>query len=124
MALALSDKQGELSGRDSKALVIKTLTKLLNAPWMSSELTENNAFTAALVFRLFGLLHEAGAAPDIDDAGTKFWESGLRFKDFKAFAEKLTQTNKDAFSKYLFDLFPEELQKKLEDFVANGKDID
>ena len=91
---------------------------------MSSGLTENNAFTTTLVFRLFGLLLEAGAVSAVDGAGTKLWESGLKYKNFKRFAKKLTQTNKHAFSKYLFNLFPEDLQAKLNSFVKNGANID
>ena len=124
MALALSDKLGDLYKRDSKQLAIKIFTKLVNAPWMSSGLTENNAFTATLVFRLYGLLQEAGAAPDINLIGTKYWESSLQFKDFKVFATKLINKSGDVFSKYLFDLFPEELQKLIEAFVVTEKDID
>ena len=54
MALALADKldavYGQEKGRDMGAAIFE---KLLKAPWMSSGLPENNAFTTTLVLRLF-----------------------------------------------------------------------
>ena len=60
MALAVTNEfhrfyhEGQQGSDDSKAQEI--LTCLVNAPWMSSGLTSNNAFTTALVLRTYGFL--------------------------------------------------------------------
>src|SRR5437773_4587634 len=59
MALALADKldavYGQEKGRDTGSAIFENL---LEAPWMSSGLPENNAFTTTLVLRLLGFLVE------------------------------------------------------------------
>jgi len=121
MSLALPDKLEEFYGHESRKMVRNIFYKVLNAPWMSSGLTENNAFTTTLVIRLLGFLVEAGAMPssDADSSMKKHWEPELRFSNFEAFARKLVQ-HKDLFPTFLFELFPSDLQENLRSFVATG----
>jgi len=121
MSLALSDKLLEFYGNDNLKIVQKIFEKLVNAPWMSSGLTENNAFTTTLVIRLLGFLVEAGALPsgDADSRMKKNWEPELRFSNFDVLARKLAE-HKDLFPRFLFELFPADLQKSLKSFVDDA----
>src|SRR5712671_4329365 len=56
MALALCDKVTDFYGSHASKPVGDIFNKLLEAPWMSSGLTEDNAFTTTLMIRLFGFL--------------------------------------------------------------------
>src|SRR5208282_2600592 len=64
MALALSDQFRAFYKEEGKAATppeqraALIFRQLLEAPWMSSGLTDNNAFTTALVLRAYGFLHE------------------------------------------------------------------
>ena len=122
MALALADKldgvYGDKKGRDAATAIFD---KILASPWMSSGLPENNAFTTTLVLRLLGFLCE------IDPAGKKahsekrlWWEPRIQFKDpaaFRRFLESL-RTGAQPFSKYLFGLFPKDLQDEIDTFLT------
>jgi len=121
MSLALSDKLIDFYGRDGKSTVVSIFDKLLRAPWMSSGLTENNAFTTTLVIRLLGFLVEADAITpkDADSCAKEHWEPILRFSNFDALARKLAE-HKDPFPKFLFELFSGDVQKSLNSFVESG----
>jgi hypothetical protein len=125
MSLALSDKFAEFYGNDSRKVVQNIFDKLLHAPWMSSGLTENNAFTTTLVIRLLGFLVEAGAmsSGDADSRMKKDWEPELRFSNFDALAHKLAE-HEASFPRFLFELFPGDLQKSLKSFVESGANRD
>lgn len=118
MGLALTAKLGDFYGDDSKKKTATIFQKLIDAPWMSSGLTENNAFTATLILRLFGLLVEAGilSSADAEKSPSQYWEPQLRFSDFSAFAAKLT-SQKEPFTKFLFQLLPNAAQKQIELFL-------
>jgi hypothetical protein len=72
MALASTDKFRSFFKEDGSPSITpeqwaaKVFQTLLDAPWMSSGLTENNAFTTTLVLRAYGFLeqeHLFGDAP-------------------------------------------------------------
>lgn len=92
MALALSNEfrkfysEDKASGESPKAQSV--FGKLVRAPWMSSGLTANNAFTTTLVLRAYGFLVERGllhSPPKGEDAATakfrKPWESNFGVRD-------------------------------------------
>src|SRR6266536_3560426 len=125
MSLALSDKLTDYYGHDSSKTVLSIFDKLLGAPWMSSGLTENNAFTTTLVIRLLGFLVEAGAlsSEHAESRVKEHWEPQLRFSNFDTLARKLAE-HKDPFPRFLFELFPGDIQKSLKSFVENGSNHD
>jgi hypothetical protein len=122
MSLALSDKLEEFYGKDSKEIVVSTFEKLVEAPWMSSGLAENNAFTTTLVIRLFGFLVKAGLPVAGTKTALKLWEPCLTFSNFPLFAKKLCRKSPDPFSKYLFERFSTTLQNHLRSFILSGRD--
>jgi hypothetical protein len=121
MALALTGKLGELYGADFKEIAEQTFENLLEAPWMSSGLAENNAFTTTLVIRTFGFLVDSAAV--LPSNGEKLWESKLEIKALKPLAKKIKE-GKDPLSKFLFDLMPKNVQTAVAAFVSSGKDED
>jgi len=126
MALALCEKLQDFYGDSIRGLpkvVSDTFDKLVNAPWMSSGLPEDNAFTTTLVIRLFGFLVEAGMPRKTASRKAKKWEPRLQFVNFESLARKLGK-HKDPFSKFLFELFPQNLQHDLDSFIRNGLDRD
>src|SRR6185312_3204037 len=81
MALALSnafrqfyDVDSEESKAKDKARTI--FTRLVDAPWMSSGLTANNAFSTTLVLRTYGFLKQEGLL-ELPDIKGKAWELHL-----------------------------------------------
>jgi hypothetical protein len=114
MSLALIDKLRDFYTQDTKKTLNDIFQKLLVSPWMSSGLTENNAFTTALVLRVFGFLVEAEIMipSDAETYLKQAWEPELEFKDFSSFAHKMT-TSEHPFCKFLFQLLPKTLQDKL-----------
>jgi ATPase family protein associated with various cellular activities (AAA) len=97
MALALTKhfaafyKLEEESEIKEKAASV--LRKIVAAPWMSSGLTENNAFTTTLVLRTFGFLLEEGLLDrEATDASLlKQWELHLGIEKPVQLAEKLNK---------------------------------
>jgi hypothetical protein len=122
MALGQSGKLGEFYGEKSAKKVAEIFANLFKAPWMSSGLIENNAFTTTLVVRLFGFLTEAGVMSGADaDNYTKPWEPHLRFSNFASFARKLVEGS-TPFTTFLFQLFSRNTQDRLKGFAAGGAD--
>ena len=120
MSLALSAKLGDFYSQDGDVKAKKIFDAVFSAPWMSSGLAENNAFTTTLVTRLYGFLVESGVLPE-EAVAKKPWEASVTFERFDSFAQKLV-TREDAFASFLFDLFPSTLQKALRVFVQTGGD--
>ena len=132
MGLALSGKAAALYGESYKERISAIFSNLLKAPWMSSGLAEDNAFTTTLIIRLFGFLVETGLLPregandllpGIDANGHKDWGPRLEFssdESFSSFARMLSQGDLP-FPRFLFQLFPESLQSKITSFVATGQ---
>ena len=121
MALALAKKLPDLFGSDSDKIVLKTFEKLISAPWMSSGLTENNAFTTTLMIRLAGFLKESiPGIPKFFSEHPKAWEPQLMFSDFPRFAKIIT-TQDQPFAKFLFEMLPKTVQEDLKDFAATGE---
>jgi ATPase family associated with various cellular activities (AAA) len=121
MALALSGKVADFYGDESPKTVAETFKHVLKAPWMSSGLSEDNAFTTTLVIRLFGFLVDAGLIKKGDSAcqTRKQFESHLPVSDFGSLAHKLVE-RQDPFCAFLFDLFPADLQKALDNCAKSG----
>jgi ATPase family associated with various cellular activities (AAA) len=112
MALALAGRLPDLYGREKwKDVVTAIFNNVVQKPWMSSGLTENNAFTTALVIRLYGFLRETDSLEGEDKAFSRSWEAHLDIQNLDRFVAKLL--NQTPFSKYLFDLLPRALQAKL-----------
>jgi hypothetical protein len=125
MALALAGKLSEFYPPDGPPSATEVFRKLLTAPWMSSGLAENNAFTTTLVVRTFGFLVESSSVSSsvAAEVGVKRWEPQLSFLDFHALAVKLVAKS-DLMSQLLYGLLPRNVQKLLADFVASGKTSD
>src|ERR1035437_2862572 len=108
MALALTNTFKEFyKGRpDNNASTI--FRSVVKAPWMSSGLTANNAFSTALVLRTFGFLEAEGlllgasGGPDlIGTEPTKNWDLHLGLRNENSLADQLT-LRADAASNFLW----------------------
>jgi ATPase family associated with various cellular activities (AAA) len=81
---------------------------LVTAPWMSSGLTANNAFSTTLVLRAFGFLEEEGLfandgneTSSLRDKAIKSWELHLGIKNAFSLANKL-KVHADTASEFLW----------------------
>jgi len=123
MSLALSGKLIEFYGTDGKKKAGKIFDALLSAPWMSSGLAENNAFTTTLMIRLFGLLVDSDVLYGGEGPAepVKVWEPGIAIAEgmFSALAAKLV-SQEHPLAKLVFELFPRSLQNALRDLVKTG----
>lgn len=93
MALALTNKfhdfyiPGKKDGSDD-ANAQEILKGLVNAPWMSSGLTSNNAFTTALVLRTYGFLKHHNLLTSSFKL-EKAWDLELSLSDPRGLARQL-----------------------------------
>jgi ATPase family associated with various cellular activities (AAA) len=102
MALALTDQfKNVYTDGDWKGQATAAFDKLVRAPWMSSGLTENNAFTTTLVIRTLGFLLEADVPSVSSKSEIKEWDLNLGITDFPRLIERL-QTRKDTESQFLW----------------------
>ena len=82
---------------DHKAVIADTIRNLIIAPWKSSGLDENNAFSTTLVLRSYGFLKEAGFVK-LSDLPLKDWHlpsppppKGAKIGDVKVFPDASSQ---------------------------------
>jgi hypothetical protein len=124
MSLAHSGKLGTFYGDNAEGVVQSIVQNLLNAPWMSSGLSEDNAFTTSLVIRLWGSLVRSEFLTNLSSAQTKIkpWEGDLSFADFQSFCKRMT-SQKEPFCSFLFQLLPRATQKTLQE-VADAEKYD
>ncbi len=110
MALSLTRKMDEFYGKTYKEIASEIFNNLLEAPWMSSGLTENNAFTTTLVLRTFGFLVDVDVLPSTigQKKDQKLWEHQLKIRDLKSLATSLTVAG-DPFSKHVSNLMDREV---------------
>jgi hypothetical protein len=122
MSLAHSGKLREFYKDDTDQVVQSILTNLMNAPWMSSGLTENNAFTTTLMIRLFGSLVQAKVPqpPSALKLPRKAWEQRLSIPKFIDFCKKLC-SQAEPFCIFLYQLLPSDIQKKVDNVAKGGK---
>src|SRR5271156_6099773 len=98
MALALTNQFSEFydcktsNSIESKAQSI--LTRLVDAPWMSSGLTANNAFTTSLVIRTYGFLREFQLLTKECDR-QKEWDLELRLTDVASLSQELKRESSE-----------------------------
>jgi hypothetical protein len=116
MALALTnnfhkfyeDKFKNLPKDSSKKGAEAILRSVVEAPWMSSGLTANNAFTTTLVLRTFGFLEEedllgdgASKTASLQDEAIKTWELQLGIQNPSSLATKIRE-HADPASEFLW----------------------
>jgi hypothetical protein len=111
MSLALSGRLSKVYGKKYEEPLKEILDRLLRAPWMSSGLGENNAFTTSLMLRLIGFLVKEGviSSHDAKLLQKDRWEAQIEFVGFESFARRLAN-KKDPFCEFLYDLLPSTLQ--------------
>ena len=100
-------KPGDPDAAVAKAREIVKL--LVAAPWMSSGLTENNAFSTTLVLRTVGLLVETKLLSNLDIASPelkKAWDLYLGIKNTLALSTSLRERSDEA-SKFLYSALSE-----------------
>jgi hypothetical protein len=116
MSLVLSGKLAKFYGKKYKEPVKAIFDRLLRAPWMSSGLAENNAFTSSLMQRLIGFLvkDEVLSADDVRLLRKDRWETEINFvpAGFESVARRLAD-KKEPFCEFLFELLPPEIQTPL-----------
>lgn len=107
-------KYGECFGGADK--IIETLIK---APWMSSGLTANNAFTTVLVLRAFGFLEEEGLFHEDPSRLAKNWELHLGLQKTLSLAYKIRE-RADLASDYLWLSISEKARAHLTKLPRDG----
>ncbi len=113
MALALAKKLSDVFGDSPDKIVLDTFKKLVDAPWMSSGLTENNAFTTTLMIRLTGFLSKtiegiSGFASET----RKSWEPRLKFSNFPGFVNATERNEITRFQNMSSKMLPKALQSR------------
>jgi ATPase family associated with various cellular activities (AAA) len=99
---------------EDRALIIFRI--LLNAPWMSSGLTDNNAFTTTLILRAYGFLEQEklfGEKPpkatSTDRGWGREWDLHLGIKNASRLANKLSK-HADAASDFLWSSLSDDVR--------------
>ncbi|MEO8591969.1 MAG: ATP-binding protein [Candidatus Solibacter sp.] len=123
MSLALSGKLAKFYGKNYKEPVKKIFDRLLGAPWMSSGLAENNAFTTSLSLRLLGFLVKEGVLSSHEAKSLRKdrWETDIEFVAFDSFARRLAK-KKDPFCEFLYDLLPSTLQTSISSTIPSSSE--
>jgi ATPase family protein associated with various cellular activities (AAA) len=121
MALSVAGKLRDFYGDDSDRIVQQTFENLLNAPWMSSGLAENNAFTTSLVLRTLGFLRRASLLPSTvaHRPSAKLWEPQLTVTNATAVARRLLRA-KDPLSEMVLDLLPWSTKEEIKHLLGDG----
>lgn len=125
MALALTNefhrfyfKEDEEGSDDTKAQ--KLLAFLVKAPWMSSGLTFNNAFTTALVLRTYGLLRDCKLTAAVPPG--KRWDLKLKLNKQAEFLGLLKQES-DPLAQFLFRSLSDDTRDQLEQFLPGQGEV-
>ncbi len=125
MSLSLTGRLTDFYGSNSSKKIENIFTSLLAAPWMSSGLAENNAFTTTLMIRLFGLLVDAGVLYGGEGPAqpVKPWEASLAITGGKlpAFLKKIA-ASKHPLAKSLRELLSPKLRASLGSIPLNEED--
>ena len=84
----------EASTESAQQAASKILQTIINAPWMSSGLADNNPFTTSVVCRAYGFLLSEGLIPDLASNPTpsvfeRPWESTLEILNVTALGHTL-----------------------------------
>jgi SpoVK/Ycf46/Vps4 family AAA+-type ATPase len=132
MALASTDQfrpfykqQGPnaIKPEDRAALIFRTL---LTAPWMSSGLTDNNAFTTTLMLRAYGFLEQeklfgqnSPKATSVNNGWGREWDLHLGIKNAAPLANKLRK-HADAASEFLWFSLSDDLRNLITSPPASG----
>jgi hypothetical protein len=121
MALALTNTFHEFYENHTAATRREIFLRVLQAPWMSSGLTANNAFTTTLVLRTFGFLEEyglfgaeSGKADSTELGRGKVWELHLGITDPVCLARKLKE-HADPASEFLWLSLSDKTRSLLQD---------
>lgn len=108
MALAMTNTFKEFYKAAGKQVPSQVFRSVVKAPWMSSGLTANNAFTTTLVLRTFGFLYAEGLLRDesgknlpIASERTKNWDVQLGVTDISSLSKQLTE-HTDPASQFLW----------------------
>jgi hypothetical protein len=119
MALALCGELNDFYG-DANSTASEIFWNIVTAPWMSSGLSENNAFTSTLTIRTFGLLVANGvlASDDAVKRNIKRWELALPISDVSGLAAELAK-KQNPLSTLLFDLLSTDLQEDVRKEAAS-----
>lgn len=97
MSLALTGSTEAVFGpspNGQSEIVATIFAALMSAPWMSSGLPENNAFTTALMIRLYGFLKEAKTSL----VDLKAWEPHVRVKDLASLKAEIENKRAKCFA--------------------------
>jgi len=91
MALALTYRFRDFYRPNADRAAGEILTKLIRAPWMSSGLILNNAFTTTLVLRTLGFLKQHNLLVEGVPELKKRWDYSFAVGDAKKLAEQLSE---------------------------------
>jgi hypothetical protein len=132
MALASTDqfrnfyKEEDAAPATPERRAARIFRTLLDAPWMSSGLTDNNAFTTTLVLRAYGFLEQErifGAdshrANLIEEGGGREWNLHLGIRDAFRLAEKLKK-HSDPASEFLWFSLSDDSRNLIADTSTKG----
>jgi len=132
MALASTDQFRKFYAEEGSATVKPEeraeviFGQLLGAPWMSSGLTDNNAFTTTLVLRAYGFLQEEGifgrGSPKADSmkkARVRQWDLDLGIRNTMRLAKRLRK-RADLASEFLWFSLSDDSRNLIEDILKGS----
>jgi hypothetical protein len=127
MALALANKfrkfyDVEKDSEKAEKKAHSIFSSLVNAPWMSSGLTANNAFSTTLVLRTYGFLKQDGLL-DSPSVPPKSWELNLGIRDTDGLVAYL-QLRGDELAKVLYSSLSDETRRLLSEVNLGAKTAD
>jgi hypothetical protein len=122
MALASANKFREFYGSDSKKAANEVLDKLVKAPWMSSGLILNNAFTTTLVLRTYGFLKQHHLLPETPPDLKKKWSLNYEAKNVKKLVAQIDARDTDAM-KFVYRSLPDSTRALFADVDGNAKKL-
>ena len=101
MALALTNVFGTFYEKTKNAADL-IMDRLIDAPWMSSGLTSNNAFTTALVLRTYGFLKQYAKFRRSAEELQKPWDLTLRPEKVFGLRDKLKNHNGKSAATFIY----------------------
>lgn len=119
MALAGTHRFDEYYKANTSKAGDEIVKRLLKAPWMSSGLFLNNAFTTVLVIRTCGYLANHTLLSEKVAALKKKWNPALRIKNLDTVAAKLNKPNAHAGLKFLYSSLADNTRAMLGDVTKN-----
>jgi hypothetical protein len=123
MSLAMTHNYKKFFGEEYVTIATEVMKELIGAPWMSSGLLLNNAFTTALVIRVFGFMKQHKMLKSDFETPQKLWSLSTASGDASALIEKLKKPKRDATSEFVYRSLSDRTRELLESESSDQEDL-